>query len=553
MQNIFNYDKFLNQAFVEIKQLRDPKSISPEYNGIICDEVKKNRMFDFLDEEFIDNAYILRVTTDISNKYLSICILELFDFYGIPLEVVKTQNKEYMFIGYEKKNKVVLIFKKNIECSSMILKKDYIPEYADEIMKKYKTEKCKIVYYLFDKAYMQVFNYDDKTTDLGRGYNLYSLIDIVKEYFGKEESKRLYATVSEFKEKVKNYLSISLVKGLSPNVIVNFRRIIENRILTYNYKKLLTKNYAGNKLERKDYELLYDRFIKKQLYKVLLSDNDFSESLITAEWMYISMKDAKAVDLTIIGLGYIKCVEQLLFNLICFHKNENKKIGDKNKKYEVDDELISNKLDIFSIGNMAHFYEDYLNGNLLVAMENPTVIKKSIFCFANIRNGYFHKHNIHDWNIIDEMLDETYLILFLLIGSKKDIENKTPQLGVVDEIDNDDFNKLCEYVDYYAGTTALFIFNYNGEELPFFAVRDTKAELINNRFVKYSGVYFKPPVPRAKILYYDKNTIPNEIYIGKFKMYDKDRISLDFSKDKMIYKNGSFIASLVQETESLSF
>lgn len=55
-------------------------------------------------------------------------------------------------------------------------------------------------------------------------------------------------------------------------------------------------------------------------YQVMLGDHHFSESLITAEWLYDSMKKAQAIDLTVIGMGYFKAVERVLFELICLHK-----------------------------------------------------------------------------------------------------------------------------------------------------------------------------------------------------------------------------------------
>ena len=43
--------------------------------------------------------------------------------------------------------------------------------------------------------------------------------------------------------------------------------------------------------------------------------DDFAESLITAEWLRDSMRKAHAIDLTVIGTGYFKAAEQLLFSL----------------------------------------------------------------------------------------------------------------------------------------------------------------------------------------------------------------------------------------------
>jgi len=44
------------------------------------------------------------------------------------------------------------------------------------------------------------------------------------------------------------------------------------------------------------------------------------------------MKRAKAIDLTTIGTGYFKCIEQLLFNLICLFNDKGLLIKRKNRE-----------------------------------------------------------------------------------------------------------------------------------------------------------------------------------------------------------------------------
>ena len=104
-----------------------------------------------------------------------------------------------------------------------------------------------------------------------------------------------------------------------------------------------------------EYAKLMDGFIKHKTYLTLIGEKDFSESFITAEWLFDSMQKAKAIDLTIIGMGYFKAVEQLLFGLLCLHKNKGFCI--RNVSFD-DDHIIDKSIDL-TMGAMAIFVKDY--------------------------------------------------------------------------------------------------------------------------------------------------------------------------------------------------
>lgn len=87
-------------------------------------------------------------------------------------------------------------------------------------------------------------------------------------------------------------------------------------------------------LSETDYKRIREQFFDERTMLILIGTHDFAESIITAEWLYSSMKQAKAIDLTVIGTGYFKAVEQLLYELICLHKDEGRKIK-KNKSKEM--------------------------------------------------------------------------------------------------------------------------------------------------------------------------------------------------------------------------
>ena len=65
-----------------------------------------------------------------------------------------------------------------------------------------------------------------------------------------------------------------------------------------------------------DYSKIFDRFSERDYFLSLVYGKIYSESLVTAAWLYDSMKQAQAIDLTVIAMGYFKAAEQFIFSLI---------------------------------------------------------------------------------------------------------------------------------------------------------------------------------------------------------------------------------------------
>ena len=178
------------------------------------------------------------------------------------------------------------------------------------------------------------------------------------------------------------------MRSLTPTVLVNFRRIVQHSIETFNYNQIINKtiiNKFGKKAWIKDLaecDKIEGQFFSQNIYSLLLDGTDFSESLITAEWLLDSMSKAHAIDLTVIGTGYFKAAEQFIFRLV---------------------RLYSPNFDIKSnLGDYATYYKDNRERILRRDLHWSTrkYVYEAIFEYADLRNGYFHKDNIHDRNRI---------------------------------------------------------------------------------------------------------------------------------------------------------
>lgn len=543
------YDSLFSQALLKVKAVRDPNRSNPY---AFDKSVKEQTFFNFGGPYYEKYTDVISSSLEISKSVLKFIIIQLFEEYNIPIQTIENSqegSKDYEFCILDKKNNLLLVFK-SLEINYMIINREGEPEVINDLLKKYKVQACKYIYYMKDKAYLQVIGHNNNTNDPGRGYNLYALKWLFETYFSTQEFTAFTKALEKYEQNVNSTLGYSIVRTLTPEALINFRKITENQVIHYSYnsiKKLIIPNYK--------YKLTDDEFntIKEQFdeyFNIITGDHDFAESFVTAEWLYFSMKEAKAIDLTPIATSYFKAVEQLLCELICLHKDTNLVIKSINTKTPIDlsTDNISNLRVDFSIGSMANFFKDNLT--LLkneLSPKGKAYVKEFIFMYADIRNSHLHKDNIHDWNKIENIRNNTYYILFLLIGSHIFSSLDISKLGYATSDEAcDDYYKLCEYVNYHCNDL-FFIDNSL-----YWGFADYFTKIIDNRYIKYSGAYFKSFGNNDTIIKITKDNIPDTIFLGKLSINvtNENKICVTPERIKKIVENKKFIGGLIAEEDT---
>lgn len=419
------------------------------------------------------------------------------------------------------------------------------PPEIKEIMAKQKACFCKYVYLVYNHAFLQLINHNDEGASPGRSHNLYSLQWFWETFFGKEEYETFEKCVKAFVQRVKEHLGYTCVKSLTTNALINFKRITEKSILSFPYNSMVNLDI--------DYPNIKRQFVDDKYYYLLLGTSDVSESLTSAEWLYDSIKKAKAIDLTAIAIGYFKSIEQLLYYLLLIHIDEG-------KKYKVNEHnpLIpltkSNLNENITIGSMAWFIKrnmDLLRDDLSIPTKE--YVKEKIFQYANLRNGYTHKHNIHDWRLIEQIRNETYVVAFLVVGAFKYTKGQLRKMGMPDLSPYDDYYRLCEYVDYYSGN--LFCLEKkDGLQYWCIGCPDMKKEIIDNSSVRYSSVYFRFFDPENKQVFgIERNGLPKTIYLGKLTFGRDNNIEIQQQIVCKIFEDGKFMGPLLSEEKELDY
>lgn len=561
MEKKFNYSSLFEQALCKIKSVRDPHATRPETADLRWKDVENQVIFNFVESNLRKYHNVSQAANNISISCLCFMVTQLLKEYDFKTQVINVEEAEglakaHLYIVDKQKNEL-LLFKDLEECPLWKTKKRE-PQEVQKIMDNCGANSCKYIYFVHDNAYLQIIGHSDDISDPGRGYNVYSLKWFFEEYFGTEEYECFASALSRYINNVRDCIGYNTVKTLTPGSLINFRKVTENEILKHSYEELVgiqVKNYT---LEKEDLNKIKKQFFDDKAYQGLLGSRDFAESLVTAEWLFDSMKKAQAIDLTIIGMGYFKAVEQLLFELICLHKNEGRQIKkdysrrDLSSTVELNDVNIDDEAIDTTIGSMAVFYRDNLD--MLrsdLTWRTRKYILETIFEFKDLRNGYFHKDNIHDWVKIEAIRNSTFKLLFLLMGATALTEDNKDTLGFQREIVSD-YYKLCEYVHYHHGELFYLDFGSEQEDMAF-GYYDAYSKVLNDRYVGYTGVYFKELGKGGRVVRFLEDKLPSKISLGKFVFGYSDKIDITPVKVRTIYENGKFVGPSIAEEEKLDY
>lgn len=571
-----NYQSSFDWFFEQIKVIRDPHSGRHEGTDQILEEVKREQLFDFGNSSFERCSSVITQARAFALGTMKSLVQALFQAYNVSVEPldddlseVKTL-KNISFGFADKSNKRLLLFK-DVE-NDLFWKSDKEPTDIQSVMKKYGAVSCVYVYFVYDKAELQAMSRNPENSAVFSTSNIVSLPWLFETYFTRSEYDHFKEAALSFTQRVKEYLGFIQVKTLTAKTLISFKRYVDHNLRTFDYKSYLS-NYNGTQvLSDEEYESVKEQFIDQKAYTILLGNKEYAESFITAEWLYRSMKAAKAIDLTIIAMGYFKAIEQLYYAVICLHKGEGRHIrcGKKcqycqrsqdmgcysqNHTLPVSEISINEGFVDSTIGAMERFFRD--NKSLMldtISHDTRSRIATVLSDAHKLRNGYMHKQNIHDWSIIDEVKDLAYALIFLLLGAYKYSDEEKRSLGLPDSRPYTDYYRLCEYFNYHCNNLFRFSFDDGKKSMHVIAQPDLHAKMSEEGVIQYSGVYFTIFSDQSKqICGMREEGVPQRIYSSKVDFGWEGEIRLDLKDVSLIYENGVFCGPSIADEDNLEF
>ena len=196
---------------------------------------------------------------------------------------------------------------------------------------------------------------------------------------------------------------------------------------------------------------MFDKFISnKEELEVKTIEYDWARPFITSEWLYQKSCTIlfPMLDFTFICTGYIKAVEQLTYSMI---KEFYPKFSFvyNGKQYTLKSNDGKNR---FMIGPFLQYLENDKSEMIFTNEGKKLLIDFLKPWKENVRNDHFHKDNIKNYEMLNEIRHKTCVVIFLLIALinhlKYDFELQD-YYGIDDESELDnETNYECVFDDF---------------------------------------------------------------------------------------------------------
>lgn len=174
-------------------------------------------------------------------------------------------------------------------------------------------------------------------------------------------------------------------------------------------------------------------FWDKGLYKALLGDSTFAESLLSSEWYYQTHgASSSALEQTAIVAGYLKSVEQLLYAVVRLSIGSGKAIKRKgNDRIVYVDYSIENENFVdYSLGSLIGYIRHYSDLWMVNSFAKNYVCDKISIFRDKYRNDHFHKGNIRCIEEIRDIRNYSLFMMYLILGALRIDEPYVEDLGI---------------------------------------------------------------------------------------------------------------------------
>lgn len=588
-----DYRLIKKRVLLKIKGIRNEYAITEERDLGESNEAINSKILDFTADNHTSYEFVNASVKKCIYEQLESILLTLFTDAGVQVSNsiklntqgdMKNMPLMTMFNIYKSAPAFVMVKIENNEPVMYCFKEfgldQRMPENVmSDLIGKLGIKNYHYISLVEESAYTEILNHNEDLSDRSRGTNAYSFKDFFVSNFGDEEYAEFKLFIDSLTGEIKNYLGFSIVKTLTPNALFSFKKTVEKEILNYKYGASVS---GTNGITVAQLDTLKKQYFGEKFYKALTSEGDFNnrfnidgcqfaESFITSEWLYQSLPNVGKIDLTAIAMGYFKAIEELLFVFVTAHADEGKwidtydrpdqwqaiQLRDRKWQVPVNARSMKNKKRFIMIKRMINFLNDY--DDLFNDITLRSYLVERLHNAQQLRNGYFHKDNLSEMEIVIKARDDAFVIFMLLFGSMK-ISNEGKQiLGI--PIGEVQFDMLSDYINYHCHMS----YYYGDENCLTTAIgqADNKVEYDENGKASFTGIYFNRLVnfpSDKKILslqdmctiqkekvHFDSETVPVKIYKGTFTTC-AEGINIS-GPQKLIWENGKFFGDIIDKEQ----
>lgn len=313
------------------------------------------------------------------------------------------------------------------------------------------------------------------------GFRSMTAPDLYKWLFNMEEANNLLLYSAEARAKLQKETRRLILGEPSLNENDSFRFELERKFIE-EYAPAAENLFEAHGIREDLIAPIKKNFIESGLYKCLFGRSDFADSFCSAEWLFSTIGEMLSIEQTGTVTGYLKCVEQLEYQLIKIladstnlsislpkqHQTDQRTTGQRGYfdyehraftplgenekpplgkkavwKYPLTSGFITEESKNLTLGVLNNFFsssalsKDAYRQDILAGIEEKSpytlfrILHKMLTDFASeARNELLHKANTHDSRKLAQIRTQAIAIPYLLLGSLRLDENSINQLSI---------------------------------------------------------------------------------------------------------------------------
>lgn len=512
-------------------------------------------------EYFEYEYYAVSLEWYIRDYLINETLQKLFELYGVHAEWPDTGRKVY--VRYRNES-----IEERIPFEFIILQKDnnigyrYTSIGEDECCSFRKEYNLSKIYVIDWKTEATCKEYQQE----GKGLQNITAKTFFTNIFSESIYELFMKIARSSVEKANQDIGFQTIPRFSLRYLSCVKDELELSLCEKDYSKLRYKTldssekeyYEGMSFSVSDYALLDSNFKGEKLYRALTGTKGFAKCFLTAEYLYYIFKDGNYFDYTSVVSGYLKSVEQLIYeildvNLLFVHESDNYWIKRGNKKIKWKAEKrnhmlrsnpVTNKPQIRFLPQNKKYFDTtmvpmiwflYDNDRYLVSADGRDTIHELLLRYSQeCRNEHFHKENIEIFNEVKAIRNNTYLILYCLLGGCKLLDRKESkkELGIIDKRYEQLYKRMIEI----SKSVRKFYIKFEGQEekLAYRLIDQEKPKYDLYGFLVLSDIKFVSEKNYTDIenegemvpdIIIDRNNIPEKIWFVK---YGGERVPISF-------------------------
>lgn len=270
------------------------------------------------------------------------------------------------------------------------------------------------------------------------------LSDFLTQHFGEDEQRSFEKHVDSLNEELRDVVSLNTITVPTPLTLSSMRQELLREL--EESRDDLKNEMLSLGFEQTQIDVIFANFFGRGLETALIGSKAFADSLITSEWLRGINRITSALDQTGTVSGYLKSIEQLLYEVamlsfdtgksmpVKWHRDERRLEEKPFDQDHYDDESLQD-LSLWQLSN----YFDPRNNQELLAINHRAGMKLQGLLKEfrkNSRNGYFHKDNLHDDDAseVDRIRHQTLLLHVLILGGCKIEDSDLSSIGAVQNL-----------------------------------------------------------------------------------------------------------------------